>query len=241
MVVDDETVGIIALAGLSTPPDSAKTILHLVSQIGSVAVQNVLAYHTMKRTADMDGLTRLFAKQYMTVALGECVYRSQQKYSVLSIFLFDIDNFKNYNDTNGHVAGDKLLQQLGKLVTENTRQSNIVGRVGGEEFLVIMPDTNKAQALKIADDLRTKISSFPFANAERQPLGFVSISGGVASCPQDSLDSAELLRQADRALYRAKESGRNRVLEAESTYCGETDGEVLPLIFETLSNDEKVD
>lgn len=239
MVVDDDTVGLIALAGLDTPMDSAKTILHLVSQIGSVAVQNVLAYHSMKRTADMDGLTRLFAKQYMTMTLGECTYQAQQKSSVLSIFLFDIDNFKNYNDTNGHVAGDKLLQLLAKLVTENTRQDNIVGRVGGEEFLVIFPDTNKAQALKIADGLRSKISNFPFPHAERQPLGFVSVSGGVASYPQDSLDSAELLRQADHALYRAKESGRNQVLEAETTYCGDEDGDALPLIFETLSKDKE--
>ncbi len=237
MVVNDETVGLIALSGLDTPMDSAKTILHLVSQIGSVAVQNVLAYHSMKRTADMDGLTRLFAKQYMTVTLGECVYESQQESSVFSIFLFDIDNFKNYNDTNGHVAGDKLLQQLAILVTENTRQNNIVGRVGGEEFLVIFPDTDKTQALKIADNLRSKISSFPFLNAERQPLGFVSISGGVACYPQDSLDSAELTRQADQALYRAKEAGRNRVFQAEPTYCGGEDGEALPLIFETLSKD----
>ena len=237
LVVDDETVGLIALSGLSTPMDSAKTILRLVSQIGAVAVQNVLLYHNMKRTADMDGLTRLFAKQYMTVTLGEFIYRAQQNSSLLSIFLFDIDNFKNYNDTNGHVAGDKLLQELSKLVTENTRQNNIIGRVGGEEFLIIFPGTEKSQALKIADNLRSKIASFPFPSADRQPLGCVSISGGVACYPQDSLDSAELMRQADQALYRAKASGRNSVLEAQPTYCGGEDDEEVPMAYETLSKD----
>ena len=237
MVVDDETVGLIALSGLKIPMGNAKIILRLVSQMAAVAVQNVLAYHNMKRTADMDGLTRLFAKKYMTVTLGELIYRAHQKSSLLSIFLFDIDNFKNYNDMNGHVAGDKLLQELSKLVTENTRQNNIIGRVGGEEFLIIFPGTEKAQAFKIADQLRSKIASFPFSSAERQPLGCVSISGGVACYPQDSLDSAELMRQADQALYRAKASGRNCVLEAQSTYCGSEDGEVLPLTYETLGQD----
>jgi diguanylate cyclase (GGDEF)-like protein len=138
----------------------------------------------------------------------------------LSVFLFDLDNFKNYNDTNGHGAGDKLLQQLAKLVGENTRQSDLVGRVGGEEFLVIFTDTDKSQALALAETIRSTISSYEFPYAERQPLGFISISGGVASFSEDSLDSVKLLRLADEALYRAKAAGRNRVLAVDQHYIG---------------------
>jgi diguanylate cyclase (GGDEF)-like protein len=222
MVSDGETVGVIAVAEPQELSNAAKTVLRLVSQIGAVAVQNVLGYYQMKRSADMDALTGLFCKGYMHVALGDLVVQALQNASRLSVFFFDIDNFKNYNDVNGHGAGDTLLQMLAKLVGENTRRSNILGRVGGEEFLLIMPDTAKAQALTIAEKLRSIISSHDFPFADRQPLGVVSISGGVASYPEDSLDSAGLLREADQALYQAKGSGRNRVLAAEPQYLGVT-------------------
>jgi diguanylate cyclase (GGDEF)-like protein len=212
MVFDGKTVGLIALSELQEQPNVARTVLRLVSQLGAVAVQNVLAYDSVKRSADVDGLTGIFCKQYMHVTLGLEVFQAGQTLSQLSVFLFDIDNFKNYNDTNGHSSGDKLLQMLAQLVGENTRKSNIFGRVGGEEFLIIYPDTNKSQALKAADTIRERISSYDFPFADKQPLGYVSISGGVATFPGDSMDSAELLREADKALYRAKSAGRNRVL-----------------------------
>ena len=225
IIFDDVTVGLIALSAPKYQSDAAKGLLRLASQIGAVAVRNVLAYSRMKRSADIDGLTRLYNKHYMTVTLGDLVYQANQASTSLSAFLFDIDNFKNYNDTNGHDAGDKLLQQLARLVEENIRRSNIFGRVGGEEFLVIFPDTEKAHALKAAELIRQKIADFEFPFAEQQPLGVLSISGGVSSCPEDSLDSAELLRHADRALYRAKSSGRNRILPAEPHYFEPEDDE----------------
>ena len=222
MVFDGETVGIIALAGPQEQSNAAKTVLRLVSHIGAVAVQNVLGYYQMKRSADIDTLTGLYGKGYMHVTLGNLIFQTQQNSSRLSVFFFDLDNFKNYNDVNGHGAGDRLLQILAKLVGENTRGSNILGRVGGEEFLLILPDTDKAQALTIAEKIRSIISSHDFPFADRQPLGVVSISGGVASYPEDSLDRAGLLREADQALYRAKDSGRNRVLAAEPQHLDET-------------------
>jgi diguanylate cyclase (GGDEF)-like protein len=212
MVFDGKTVGLIALSELQEQSDVGKTVLRLLSQLGAVAVQNVLAYDSVKRSADVDGLTGIFCKRYMHMTLGLKVFQAGQTLSQLSVFLFDIDNFKNYNDINGHSAGDKLLQMLAKLVGENTRKGNIFGRVGGEEFLIIFPDTDKSQALKAADAIRERISNYDFPFADKQPLGSVSISGGIATFPGDSMDSAELLRQADQALYRAKAAGRNRVL-----------------------------
>ena len=220
MIFNGETVGVVALSRPNDQSVTAKIILRLVSQIGAVAVQNVLAYYQIKQTADVDGLTGLYCKRFMNEKLCELIYQAQEKPSRLSVFLFDLDNFKNYNDTNGHGAGDKLLQQLAKLVGENTRQSDFVGRVGGEEFLVIFTDTNKTQALALAESIRSTISSYEFPYAERQPLGFVSISGGVASFSEDSLDSVKLLRLADEALYRAKAAGRNRVLAVEQYHIG---------------------
>jgi diguanylate cyclase (GGDEF)-like protein len=221
MVFDGETVGVIALSGLQEQSNTGKTVIRLISQLGAVSVQNVLVYDSVKRSADIDGLTGIFCKRYMHTTLGLMAFQAGQTLSQLSVFLFDIDNFKNYNDTNGHDAGDKLLQMLTKLVGENTRKSNILGRVGGEEFLIIFPGTNKSQALKAAEAVREKISKYNFPFAEKQPLGSVTISGGVACFPEDSLDSAELLRKADQALYRAKAAGRNRVFSTKQNNIGE--------------------
>lgn len=221
MVFGGETVGLIALSGPTQQSAVAKNVLRLISQIGAVTVNNVVAYSEMKHTANIDRLTGLYCKTYMNVTLGDLIFEAQQRSSCLSAFFFDIDNFKHYNDTNGHGAGDELLRQLCRLVEDNTRQTNILGRVGGEEFLIILPDTDKSQAMKAAEALRSKIANHKFPFAEKQPLGILSISGGVASYPEDSLDSADLLRRADQALYRAKEAGRNRVFAAETQHLGE--------------------
>jgi diguanylate cyclase (GGDEF)-like protein len=132
------------------------------------------------------------------------------------VFLFDIDNFKNYNDTNGHLAGDKLLQRLAGLVNDSVRKDDIFGRFGGEEFLLVMPHTNAQQGMAAAEKIRNLIATQPFASAEKQPLAVVSISGGVAEYPHHGLDAAGILHAADEALYEAKRSGRNRVLQAKA-------------------------
>jgi diguanylate cyclase (GGDEF)-like protein len=146
--------------------------------------------------------------------------RALDHVSTVSVFIFDLDNFKHYNDRNGHVAGDRLLQRLAKLVQENVRKDTIVGRYGGEEFLVILPGARRAQALAAAENVRAAIASHEFPFGFDQPLGFVSISGGVAECPIDGTDAATLVRAADDALYRAKREGRNRVLAHEPVYLG---------------------
>jgi diguanylate cyclase (GGDEF)-like protein len=137
------------------------------------------------------------------------------------VFLFDVDHFKRYNDQNGHVAGDRLLQSLAKLVQDNLRRNTIFGRYGGEEFLIVFPDTRREQAMAAAENIRAAIAAYPFAHAESQTMGCVSISGGVAECPLDERNAVGLVRAADEALYRAKRSGRNRVLAHEPVYLGD--------------------
>jgi diguanylate cyclase (GGDEF)-like protein len=228
MVFDEETVGLIALSQPRQTSSEAKAIVRLVAQIGALALHNAAAYIEMKVTADMDGLTRVFNKRHMTNTLSEHVYQAQQQVSSLAVFLFDIDNFKNYNDVHGHVAGDKLLQMLAALVKESVRKDDIFGRFGGEEFLLILPNTNAAQALGVAEKVRAMIAGHPFPHASRQPLGCVSISGGIAECPNDARESTRLLAAADKALYAAKGQGRNRVLAVATRYlsAGEADSVV---------------
>ena len=222
MIFDGKTLGVIAVSGTPYLGSDAKKAMWLIAQIGAVALHNAETYSQMKYTADVDGLTRIFNKRHLLAQLSEHVYQAQKNLTNLSVFLFDIDNFKNYNDVNGHVAGDKLLKELASLIKENIRHESIFGRFGGEEFLLILPGSQSSEAMAVAEKLRRLIAQQSFDFAERQPLGVVSVSGGVATYPADAMDSTSLLRCADEALYAAKRLGRNRVLPAEKNYICES-------------------
>jgi diguanylate cyclase (GGDEF)-like protein len=122
-----------------------------------------------------------------------------------------------YNDQNGHLVGDRLLRLLAKLVRDSVRSDDYFGRFGGEEFVLVMSGRSARQAMSAADVIRQRIEEYPFEGEESQPNGRVTISGGVACFPDDADDSVELLRNADTALYEAKNAGRNRVMRAEPT------------------------
>ena len=226
LVFDQETLGVIVVAKPRRSGDP-KAALRLVAQSGAQVLHTAAQVSRMRHTAEMDGLTRIFNKKHMEQTLNELVYRAacaaydQREGSKgaaaqsLSVFLFDIDNFKNYNDTNGHLAGDKLLQELAGLVQASVRKDDIFGRFGGEEFLLILPHTNSQQALAAAEKVRVALATHPFAFAEKQPMKCISVSGGVSEYPHDGLDAAGLLHSADEALYKAKKSGRNKVLPAD--------------------------
>ena len=224
MVFGDETVGVIAVARPQKMAPEAKDVLRLIAQVGALAIHDVAAFAEMKVTADVDGLTRIFNKRHMTQVLGEAIFKAEQRAESLSVFLFDIDNFKHYKDANGHVEGDRLLQQLARLVSEDTRKENVFGRFGGEEFLLVLPGTTSVNALAAAEKIRWLIAAHPFAHAAKQPLGVVSISGGVAECPAVASDTTALLKAADEALYKAKHAGRNRVFAAAPHYLSDPHG-----------------
>jgi diguanylate cyclase (GGDEF)-like protein len=140
------------------------------------------------------------------------IEKAEREKTVISIILFDIDNFKHFNDTNGHDAGDKLLVGLSGLMRGTSRKESVIARYGGEEFIIMLPRIPKDEAFIYADRLREMISQQPFPHREKQPLGFVSISGGVASFPEDGDSIHILIQNADKALYRAKAVGKNRII-----------------------------
>jgi len=223
LVFDQETLGMILVKQVRKAGDP-KTALRLLAQTGGQVLHTAATVRRMRTTAELDGLTRVYNKKHLGQRLGDLIYQAacaaydrrgaEQPAPSLAVFLFDIDHFKNYNDTNGHLAGDRLLQELARLVHDGVRKGDVFGRFGGEEFLLIQPETDALAALATAEKLRTLVASHPFAFAEKQPLGCLSISGGVAGYPLHGADAAGILSAADEALYRAKRSGRNRVLLA---------------------------
>jgi diguanylate cyclase (GGDEF)-like protein len=183
-----------------------------VAQVGALALRSAQAYAELRVSANVDGLTRVFNKRHLGELLCESLHRIDRDGGALTLFLFDIDNFKHYNDANGHVAGDGLLRDLARLVEENTRKETVFGRFGGEEFLMLFQGCAE-EVFPAAEKVRALIASYPFPFCESQPLGAVTVSGGVAEYPRDARDSAALIKAADKALYRSKQAGRNQVQE----------------------------
>ncbi len=158
-----------------------------------------------------DPLTGLPNRRHFEDALRMELARVDRHGGGCGVVMLDVDFFKNYNDRNGHVAGDEALREIGRVLRRHLRAHDQAARVGGEEFAFIMPDTNKQEALRVLERLRAIVAGHPFPGSETQPGGRLTVSVGVACCPEDSSDYEGLLRSADAALYAAKNRGRNRV------------------------------
>jgi diguanylate cyclase (GGDEF)-like protein len=210
------TLGVIALSGLIRRPRNEKNMLRMVADLGSIAMQNITMFALIQESASVDGLTGIANKKCFLDRMAVELLKAGKEHRPLSLFLFDIDHFKNYNDTNGHLAGDEALKIMGRLIRGLTRTEDLPARYGGEEFVVLLPNTDKNGALRFAEKLRRGVETNEWPNATTQPLGRVTISGGVASFPEDGPGTAELIRSADAALYQCKRNGRNQVLGFES-------------------------
>ncbi len=165
-----------------------------------------------REMAIRDGLTGLFNRRYAQEQLDKEFDRATSFARELSVLFMDLDHFKFLNDRHGHQAGDEILQILAEIMTQAVRESNTLGRWGGEEFIVIAPEIGEEESCKLAEKIRKAVEAHPFPNAAQQPLGIVSLSIGVASRSAGTESAEKLLRFADDAVYYAKDSGRNRTV-----------------------------
>lgn len=182
-----------------------------ISQQVARVLDKVLIYHQTQELSVTDDLTRLANRRYFNQRFEHEIQRSQRYTRDLSIIMIDIDHFKNFNDTNGHLQGDEVLRVVAKILEQNLRKADLVARFGGEEFVVMLPEIDKSHAQKAAEKLRIAIESHPFKNGQAQPLGKITISLGLASFPEDAFNGRDLLEAADNMLYLAKSMGRNQV------------------------------
>ncbi|MCZ6695151.1 MAG: diguanylate cyclase [Acidobacteria bacterium] len=158
-----------------------------------------------------DELTGLYNFRYFREYLVREIQRGERHVPPLSLVMVDIDNFKLYNDRNGHEAGNEALATIAGLLNESIRKTDVAARYGGEEFVLVLPSTPKTHAHDVAERAREKIESRPFPHEECQPNGHLTVSLGLATYPADARSADDLVRCADAALYGAKERGKNRV------------------------------
>jgi two-component system, cell cycle response regulator len=188
-----------------------RLVLQTLADLVGVAVHNSRMYHELKVLATKDTLTGLLNRHSALANLEAELVRSQHQGQALSVVMIDVDAFKQVNDLYGHAAGDVALQSVARLIQNTIRRHDIAGRMGGEEFLIVLPETNQEGALIIAERLRQTCEK-TLIEADGHKALRLTMSLGLACWPETSAATAnDLVKKADIALYRAKENGRNCV------------------------------
>lgn len=210
--VEGQMIGAIMVGGTTraryTPDDAA--IVAELARHAAVALRNAQRHDAVARAAQTDALTGLFNRGALLERLERELDRSRRYGRSLAVIFFDLDRFKSINDTYGHQFGDRVLRELARIATRTMRSIDLVGRYGGEEFVAVLPETDGAQALIVAERLRVNVAR----NRLTLPSGEdvrATISAGIAVFPADATTMDTLIRIADTALYAAKAGGRNRV------------------------------
>ncbi len=177
----------------------------------AMALENLHIRETMHHLASTDGLTGLWNHRRMQEILRDEVRRSARYHHPLSVLMFDVDSFKSFNDTYGHPQGDRLLCKVAEVLENSIRNVDFVGRYGGEEFIIVLPETAKEDACMLAERIRYAIEVEAVVEIEQVYVSR-TVSVGVASYPDDGLNVQDLVKRADAALYTAKRTGKNRVM-----------------------------
>ena len=164
----------------------------------------------LENIAIHDNLTGLYNHRYFQNRISAEIHRCQRYGEFFSLLFIDLDHFKNYNDINGHMEGDELLKTIARLFMDVFRTTDSIARYGGDEFVVILPETNFDQAVFVGNKLCREVAEFPFGGIDCMPDGRITISIGCASYPKDGTTTNDLLRSADQALYKAKAEGRGK-------------------------------
>lgn len=200
------------------------SLLSLLSTYAAMAIEQTRLMESTRLLAITDGLTGLYNHRHFRQQLNVETSRAERYQRSLSLMMIDIDYFKRYNDTNGHLMGNDVLKELGRILKEMSREVDIVARYGGEEFSIIMPETDLRKARKLSERLRQRIASHKFRNTHKLPFKKLTVSIGVASYPENANAAAfDLVEQADKALYEAKHNGRNLVRISSRKLNGDID------------------
>jgi len=231
LVAAGETIGV-AQFERDTPQSYSQRDVARVQPLASQAaatIANVRTHQDIYNQSVTDALTGLYNRRHMQSALADERRRAERYGHQLSVIMLDVDGFKTYNDTYGHPQGDVLLKQLADVLADNVRDVDIVGRYGGEEFIIVLPETGKDAAFQTAERLRNAVADSVFPGtparegADARLMGTPgengttvrkTISLGVATFPVDADDAQALVSKADQALYRAKHAGRNRTISS---------------------------
>jgi diguanylate cyclase (GGDEF)-like protein len=219
--IGSETMGILVLASrIEVKFDfDLAALFSLIGNNVSIIIEKARLFQESQRLAITDPMTGLYNVRYFYDSLNKEIARAKRYNNSFSLILFDIDDFKVLNDTYGHQAGDEVLRSLASILKNISRQTDIVARYGGEEFIVILPNTSKDESFTLANRIREKVEEYNHFIEE--DVVKITVSGGIATFPEDAGDSKSLLYAADMALYKAKALGKKRIYSYEPMINGD--------------------
>ncbi len=215
LMVQGEITGLLCLllaaAGSDKHRVSQQQLAVTVGETIKLSLSNLRLREKLREEAIHDPLTGLCNRRYLEENLARELHRARRRNSPLCVAMLDLDQFKHLNDTFGHDAGDSLLCQLGQMLSEKLRKSDIACRYGGDEFVLVLPDSSLSDAQRRVEQIRVLVKELQIRRGG-PPLDTITVSAGVAGAPEHGSTAAELLQAADNAMYTSKQAGRDRVV-----------------------------
>jgi diguanylate cyclase (GGDEF)-like protein len=212
LVSRGRTIGVLEIINKQGGPFTRRDLQLVLTLVEpcAIAIENAILFQRTEQLTITDDLTRLFNSRYLNLYLGREIKRCKRHGIPLSVIFLDLDGFKGINDQYGHLAGSGTLTEVGKILAQGVRESDILARYGGDEFVVVLPETPASGALVIAERLRRAIEEHRFL--EPQGLGArISASFGISTYPDHALTPEGLIQKADQAMYRVKEREKNGI------------------------------
>ncbi len=215
LVAKDAAIGLVELTfkGRATEDVARITLARTMAHEAAMALENARLYETARNLADRDPLTGFYNHRYLHERLSEEVVRAVRTRRPLSVVMLDLDDFKLVNDTFGHIFGDQVLVHVANLVRGTLRGSDVAARYGGDEFALILPETDREDAMRVAERIIEALSTTPYVAEGRTPV-VIAASVGVSTHPEDGRTATDLIAMADAGLYKAKGVGGGRALAA---------------------------
>lgn len=204
--IEERLIGYLVANGFK---EGDKEKFYILTQQFLLGIKRAVLYQEVQELAITDSLTRIFNRRYYLERFAEELERSRKFKYKFSCLMIDIDYFKSYNDRYGHIVGDAVLREISQTIQEKIRQIDLLGRYGGEEFIIILSETDKDLANQAAQRIRQAIEYKPIRAYDEELK--ITVSIGISTFPEDGQDVETLIDRSDAALYRAKETGRNRV------------------------------
>jgi diguanylate cyclase (GGDEF)-like protein len=186
-------------------------LLESMAQQAALVIDNAYHHAEVEHQSHLDSMTQVYNHGYFLMNLDRLIRYAETDSKPLSLLMLDIDHFKHYNDTFGHQVGDRLLYLLARTLRESIRDADILGRWGGEEFSVLLPETTGLQAAQIAERIRQNVEKIPISDMDGMPISPPQVSQGIAVFPYEAGDADALVHLADQRMYLAKERGRNQI------------------------------
>lgn len=213
MVTSEHLLGLLAVASYQPAAFDAsdQELLQSVATQAAIAIDNARHHAEVEWQARHDSLTGALNHGYFLTRLREQVALAEKNSALLSLIMLDIDHFKEYNDSFGHLAGDAILRNVVKAILGNTKNVDLVGRWGGEEFVIAFPGCSRKDVRQVAERIRKSLSVISVQDERGRPLPVPTASQGIATFPKDARDPIALVDAADRSLYQAKSRGRDQI------------------------------